>query len=65
MCDLVREYDGLALGSVTAPHPVLGEIDVYQWLLFLGAHEGRHADQVREIGEALGEGSERRGATTR
>lgn len=65
VCDLVREYDGLALGSVTAPHPVLGEIDVYQWLLFLGAHEGRHADQVREIGEALGEGSERRGATTR
>lgn len=54
VCDLVREYDGLALGSVTAPHPALGDIDIYQWLLFLGAHEGRHADQIREIGEALG-----------
>ena len=64
VCDLVRQYDGLALGDVTAPHPVLGEIDVYQWLLFLGAHEGRHADQVREIGEALGVADSRGAGTT-
>jgi len=65
VCDLVREYDGLALGAVTAPHPVLGEVDVYQWLLFLGAHEGRHADQIREIGESLGTPDGRTAATSR
>jgi hypothetical protein len=32
-----------------ADHPVLGEIDAYQWLLFLGAHTERHAAQIREV----------------
>jgi hypothetical protein len=64
VCDLVREYDGFALGSVTAQHPALGDIDMYQWLLFLGAHEGRHADQIREIGAALG-AENAQGATVR
>lgn len=31
-----------------AEHPVLGEIDAYQWLLFLGAHTERHAAQIQE-----------------
>lgn len=65
VCSLVEEYDGLAIGSVQAPHPIFGELDMYQWLLFVGAHEGRHADQIREIGEALREReSGRAGATT-
>lgn len=53
VCNLVREYDGLAIGSVHAPHPAFGALDMYQWLLFVGAHEGRHAEQIREIGDAL------------
>lgn len=53
VCDLVQEYDGLAIGDVVAPHPAFGDLDMYQWLLFVGAHEGRHADQIREIGDAL------------
>lgn len=53
VCDLVRQYDGLAIGSVVAEHPALGDLDMYQWLLFVGAHEGRHAEQIREIGDAL------------
>jgi hypothetical protein len=48
--------DGLALGDVRRPHPRLGDIDIYQWLLFLGAHESRHAEQVCEIGASLQEG---------
>lgn len=62
VCDLVREYDGVAIGNVVAPHPVLGALDVYQWLLFVGAHEGRHADQIREIAGALQD--QRAGAMT-
>ncbi len=41
--------DGLALGDVMIPHPRLGLLNVYQWVLFVGAHEGRHTAQVREI----------------
>lgn len=52
--DLVIAYDGVAIDSVTAPHPVLGVIDGYQWFLFIGSHEGRHAEQIREIGMAFG-----------
>jgi hypothetical protein len=41
--------DGLALGSVEVPHPRLGTLNVYQWLLFLAGHEGRHTNQIREV----------------
>jgi uncharacterized damage-inducible protein DinB len=44
----VAKADGLALGSITHPHPVLGEIDLYQWILFVGQHEARHAAQINE-----------------
>jgi hypothetical protein len=44
--------DGLALGEVTHEHPVLGMINLYQWIIFVGAHEARHTAQVREIAEA-------------
>ena len=50
----IERADGLALGDVTAPHPLLGSLILYQWLVFLGAHEARHAAQIREIATALG-----------
>jgi hypothetical protein len=40
--------DGLALSSVTHPHPRFGSLSVYEWVAFLGAHEVRHAGQIRE-----------------
>jgi uncharacterized damage-inducible protein DinB len=49
----VAEADGLALGHVTHPHPVLGEIDLYQWILFVGQHEERHAEQISETARAV------------
>ena len=45
--------DGLALEQVIQPHPVLGPINMYQWTLFNGSHEARHALQIREIGATL------------
>jgi hypothetical protein len=45
--------DGLALGEVRQPHPVLGPINLYQWALFEGSHEARHTGQVREIAGQL------------
>lgn len=45
----VAEFDGLAIDVVRSPHPVLGELNGYQWLAFIGAHEARHAQQIREV----------------
>jgi hypothetical protein len=45
--------DGMALQTVRAEHPRLGDIDLYQWILFLGQHEARHVPQVAEIVQAL------------
>jgi hypothetical protein len=45
---LLVANDGLSLSSVTHPHPRFGVLSVYQWVAFLGAHEVRHAQQIRE-----------------
>ena len=45
--------DGFALGQVVQTHPVLGPINVYQWMLFCASHEARHTLQIREIGDQL------------
>ena len=45
--------DGRALSQVIQPHPVLGPINLYQWMLFVGSHEMRHTAQVIEISEQL------------
>jgi hypothetical protein len=51
--DGFRAAEGMALGTVKAPHPRLGEIDLYQWILFIGQHEQRHVSQAIEIAEQL------------
>ena len=52
----VSLVDGLALGDLRWTHPLLGTLDLYQYILFVGQHEARHALQIAEIGAAL-EGS--------
>ena len=43
------EADGMALSQVKFPHPAIGEIDLYQWVLFIGQHERRHIAQIKRI----------------
>ena len=31
------------------PHPFMGDLDCYQWLLFLGLHAERHVRQLEEV----------------
>jgi hypothetical protein len=45
--------DGLALGRVTRAHPTLGPLNRYQWVLFVGQHEARHAAQLQDIARQL------------
>lgn len=43
------------LSGVRRPHPVLGDIDLYQWALFVAQHEERHRRQIeRTINEVTG-----------
>ncbi len=42
------------LRSYIHPHMALGELDCYQWLLLLGLHGARHAQQIEEIKAAAG-----------
>ena len=55
--DLLRaitEAEGVALGAVRYTHIRLGELDLYQWILFVGKHEERHSRQLEEITAQLG-----------
>jgi hypothetical protein len=42
----VVSANGLSLGEVKHTHAILGELDLYQWLIFVGQHEGRHKKQI-------------------
>jgi len=53
MREAVKAADGYALGAVSWPHPRFGPLTGYQWIAFSGAHEARHAAQIREIAEQL------------
>lgn len=43
------EADGYALAGVEFPHPRLGSLNLYQWVLMIGQHERRHLRQIRNI----------------
>jgi hypothetical protein len=47
----IAEGDGLALSTITHPHPLFGPLTLYDWIAFVGAHEARHAAQIRECVE--------------
>jgi hypothetical protein len=48
----VAAGDGLALEKAGWPHPVFGPLSLYEWIAFIGAHEARHAAQMRETAGA-------------
>jgi hypothetical protein len=50
--EVLNASDGLALGTLSMPHPLFGPLSAYHWLAFVGAHEARHAAQIREITHA-------------
>lgn len=52
LLEAITKADGLALGSVSAAHPRLGPLTMYEWLLMIARHEARHAEQLDEIAAA-------------
>ena len=49
MIAVLKRASGLALGTVTAPHPLVGQLNVYQWGLITAHHQRRHIEQIRAI----------------
>jgi hypothetical protein len=45
--------DGLALGEIRHTHLRFGELDLYQWILFVAEHEKRHVAQLRDVVQQL------------
>lgn len=51
---LVQPLDELCrydVSSLVYPHPAIGPINAYQWLLVMGGHESRHRRQINRIKE--------------
>lgn len=46
----IERTDGRALRF---PHPAWGPLDLYQWLLFVGAHEDRHRAQLETLKQTM------------
>lgn len=49
----LKRASGRALGAVTAPHPVVGPLNGYQWGLFLAQHQRRHLLQIAAVSSSL------------
>lgn len=49
----IENGDGLALGTIRHTHLRFGELDLYQWILFVGEHEARHTAQLRDVARQL------------
>ncbi len=49
MIGALQRASGMALASVTAPHPLVGPLNVYQWGLVMAQHHWRHIEQIRAI----------------
>jgi hypothetical protein len=45
----LSQADGIDLSQMHFPHPVLGRIDMYKWILFVGKHERRHIAQIARV----------------
>jgi hypothetical protein len=48
LVDVMTQADGWAVGSLSFPHPFIGPLDFYQWVLFVGQHEVRHTCLIQK-----------------
>ncbi|SEA19156.1 DinB superfamily protein [Thalassobacillus cyri] len=50
---LIRNYDQEQLQKRALPHPAFGKMNLEQWVEFIGFHELRHLEQMKEVKNAL------------
>lgn len=49
----LRDANGVSLENLRQKHPVLGELNLYHWMVATALHDARHAEQIREVGRSL------------
>jgi hypothetical protein len=54
MLQSIEQLSPYDLTQLKYPHPFLGELDMYQWILIAGGHEGRHVAQIKRIKSEAG-----------
>jgi hypothetical protein len=54
MLQSIEQLSRYDLTQLKYPHPFLGELDMYQWILIAGGHEGRHVAQIKRIKSEAG-----------
>ncbi|MBA2176372.1 DinB family protein [Halobacillus locisalis] len=50
---LIHNKDEETLQNRVFPHPAFGEMNLEQWIEFIGWHELRHLDQMKEVKESI------------
>jgi hypothetical protein len=53
LLDAVHAANGLDFSKASFPHPFLGALNGYQWLVFICRHEMRHLKQMKETVNSL------------
>lgn len=49
LADLRTKLEKIDASAPTFPHPALGDLNIYQWIIMLGFHERRHLAQIERI----------------
>lgn len=49
LLEVCARADGRVVGEVRLAHVQLGELNFYQWLAVVGAHEAKHLAQIEQI----------------
>lgn len=49
LTDLEAKLEKLDASAPTFPHPALGDLNAYQWIIMIGLHERRHLMQIERI----------------
>lgn len=53
LIEFVEQTKGLNLEGKGFLHPIFGQINIKQWIPFIGIHEQRHSEQIAEIKKQL------------
>lgn len=47
--DTISRASPYNLSELVFPHPVIGRLNMYQWILMVGKHEARHTHQIEDV----------------
>ncbi len=54
LADFAQEHSAETLIKKALPHPAFGLMSLEQWIPFVGYHEVRHTEQIREVKADIG-----------